>query len=176
MTCSTWTMRRPKNWLGKKTLLNKRQKSPLQWIFYRQGGNKLLLVVERGEKIVPRFFQVDFKMSTLPWCSAWTRRSPSPRRRLLRSQSPIPRRWSCLKMFPLWPFLSSGAWENRKTSWSEGAGLHHGREGEDGEQAVQLADGHVQRGHHRGDHDTGVCGSHLARTGTPRQLGRCDVD
>ena len=95
-------------------------------------------------------------MSTLPWCSASTPRSPSPRRRLLRSQSPIPRRWACLKMFPLWPFLSSGAWENRKTSWSEGAGLHHGGEGEDGEQAVQLADGHVQRGHHRGDHDTGV--------------------
>ena len=38
--------------------------------FYRQGGNKLLLVVERGEKIVPRFFQVDFKMSTLPLYSA----------------------------------------------------------------------------------------------------------
>merc|ERR1711962_882858 len=32
--------------------------------------------------------------------------------------------------------------------------LNH-EEAKDGEQAVQLADGHVQRGHHRGDHDTG---------------------
>ena len=31
-----------------------------------------------------------------------------------------------------------------------------GGEGQDGQQAVQLPHGHVQRGHHRGDHDTGV--------------------
>ena len=52
----------------------------------------------------------------------------------------------------------SGAREDWPTARAEGAGFHHGGQGEDGQQAVQLTHGHVQRGHHWGDHDTGVLG------------------
>ena len=53
---------------------------------------------------------------------------------------------------------SSGTREDWQTARAEGAGFHHGGEGQDGQQAVQLTHGHVQRGYHRGDHDTGAFG------------------
>ena len=56
-----------------------------------------------------------------------------------------------LKLF----FPPTGTGEDWQTARPEGAGLHHSGQGQDGQQAVQLTHGHVQRGHHRGDHDTG---------------------
>ena len=53
-----------------------------------------------------------------------------------------------------------------------------GGEGQDGQQAVQLPHGHVQRGHHRGDHDTGTFQSQIIvdlNSQTLRQLDRCDT-
>ena len=53
-----------------------------------------------------------------------------------------------------------------------------GGEGQDGQQAVQLPHGHVQRGHHRGDHDTGTFQSQIIvdlKSQTLCQLDRCDT-
>ena len=56
-------------------------------------------------------------------------------------------------------YSSSGTREDWQTARAERAGFHNGGEGKDGQQAVQLTHGHVQRGYHRGDHDTGAFGS-----------------
>ena len=50
----------------------------------------------------------------------------------------------------------SGAGENWRDAWPEGEGVHNGGQAQDGHQAVQLTHGHVQRGHHRGNHDSGI--------------------
>ena len=100
-------------------------------------------------------------------CQASTPPSPNPRRRRSRNQSPTHRRclpyngcrsifWSSLFSQIFNSHLCSGPREDRKASRPEGAGFHDCGQGQDGKQAVQFTDGHVQRGHHRGDHDTGV--------------------
>ena len=68
--------------------------------------------------------------------------------------------------------------EDRKVTWTEGPRLHHSWETQDGQQAVQLPHGHVQRGHHRGDHDTGTFQSQIIvdlKSQTLCQLDRCDT-
>ena len=76
-------------------------------------------------------------------------------------------------------YSSSGTREDWQTARAERAGFHNGGEGKDGQQAVQLTHGHVQRGHHRGDHDTGSFGLQFmdyVKSQNQRQLGRCDIE
>ena len=110
--------------------------------FTRQGGNKLLLVVERGEMIVPSLN------------SAF----PKPKEEAVEKPKSYSQEVKLIKEWHKFTFVLSGAGEDWPTARAEGAGLHHGGQGEDGQQAVQLTHGHVQRGHHWGDHDTGVLG------------------
>ena len=142
----------------------------------RQGGNKLLLVVERGEKIVPSLN------------SAF----PKPKEEAVEkpksySQEVPALQWSDVDQFfgvhskflkPSIPTFAQvlertgrlpGQKEQGFTTVSIGfvfslylfSFVCSGGEGQDGQQAVQLPHGHVQRGHHRGDHDTGTFQSHI---------------
>ena len=89
----------------------------------RQGGNKLLLVVERGEKIVPSLNSAfpKPKEEAVEKPKSYSQEVPA-----LQRSDVDPFFWSKLFSQIFNSHLCSGPREDRKASRPEGAGFHHG--------------------------------------------------